>query len=274
MNLMPRLRVSAISFLNTAPLMWDFEHTALGQAYDISYTLPSLCAEQLRAGAVDIGIIPAAAYATIPDLLVIPDVAIAARGPVRSIFLIGKTPAEQVRSVALDTSSQTSVALLRVLFKRHWRNQPSLVPMAPDLEPMLAKCDAALLIGDPALLAYARLRKGEYHVFDLAEEWQKLTGKNFVFAFWAVRAGAGASAGTATDFQRSRDHGLEPASLAQIAREWSGRIGLTEAQIVAYLTEAIHYRLDAECLQGLHLFYTLAAECDVWPEAPELRFLE
>ena len=112
---MSRLKISAISYLNTAPLMWDFEHAEAGADFDISYTIPSACAEALRAGTADIGIIPAAAYTTVPDLVIIPDVAIAARRAVRSILLVSKMPIDaqwtQVRSVALDTSSMTSVAL-------------------------------------------------------------------------------------------------------------------------------------------------------------------
>src|ERR1039457_1985890 len=108
---MSRLRISAISYLNTAPLMWDFEHGEAGADFDISYTIPSACAQALGAGAADIGIIPAAAYTTTPDLLIIPNVAIAARRAVRSILLVSKMPIDQVRSVALDTSSMTSVAL-------------------------------------------------------------------------------------------------------------------------------------------------------------------
>src|ERR1700704_2153793 len=110
-KLMSRLKISAISYLNTAPLLWDFEHAQAGADFDISYTVPSACAEALRAGTADIGIIPAAAFPTIPDLLVIPDVAIAARRAVQSILLVSKIPVEQVRSIALDTSSMTSVAL-------------------------------------------------------------------------------------------------------------------------------------------------------------------
>jgi chorismate dehydratase len=110
-----RLKVAAISYLNTAPLMWDFDWGTLRQRYEVAYTLPSACAEMLRAGTADIGIIPAAAYATIPDLAVIPDVAIATRGPVASIFLVSKVPLEQIRTIAADTSSRSSVALVKVL---------------------------------------------------------------------------------------------------------------------------------------------------------------
>ena len=108
---MRRLRISAISYLNTAPLMWDFEHGEAGRDFDISYTLPSACARALAEGTADIGIIPAAAYAEIPGLQVLPEVAIASRRAVRSILLVSKVPIEKVRTVALDTSSMTSVAL-------------------------------------------------------------------------------------------------------------------------------------------------------------------
>src|SRR6266436_7155642 len=114
---MSRLKISAISYLNTAPLLWDFEHGEAGADFDISYTIPSACAEALRTGAADIGIIPAAAYATISDLVIIPDVAIAAKSAVRSILLVSNVPVEQVRTVALDTSSMTSVALTKILFE-------------------------------------------------------------------------------------------------------------------------------------------------------------
>ena len=117
---MKRLRISAISYLNTAPLMWDFEHGSQGTDFDISYTIPSECAASLRDGSADIGIIPAAAYATIRDLVILPGVAIASRQPVRSILLVSRVPLEKIRSVALDTSSMTSVALTRILFAKWW----------------------------------------------------------------------------------------------------------------------------------------------------------
>src|SRR5437763_17115523 len=168
---MRRLRISAISYLNTAPLMWDFEHGHLAQHFDISYTVPSLCAQALAEGEADIGIIPAIAYQTIPDLLVVPEIAIAARGPVRSILLVSKVPVEKIKSVAVDTSSRTSVALLEILFRQGWlaASLPKFFPQAPNLETMLAANDAALLIGDPALT----VDRAKYHAVDLAEAWHR-----------------------------------------------------------------------------------------------------
>jgi chorismate dehydratase len=269
-----RPRVSAISYLNTAPLMWDFEHDAAGAAFDISYTVPSRCASQLIEGSADIGIIPTAAYAMIPGLAVLPGMAIASRREVRSILLVSRVPLPQIRTVALDNSSLTSVALIKVLFAKFWGGAPAFTSMAPDVEQMLKNHDSALLIGDPAL----RVDGFRYHTYDLAQEWIRFTGKPFVFAFWAVRQRALAefspSLDLATTFQTSRDHGLEARNLDRIAREWSPRLGLTEADVRSYLTENIHYSLDADCVEGLMLFYRYAHEFDLLPRSPELSFLD
>lgn len=269
---MSLLRISAISFLNTVPLMWDFEHGSAGAAFDISYTLPSTCAAQLQAATADIGIIPAAAYAQIPDLAIIPGVAIAARRPVRSILLVSKVPIEDVRTVALDTSSMTSVALTKVLFERWLGSGRIFTSMAPDVDVMLRDHDACLVIGDSAL----QVDRHEHVTLDLAEEWIRFTGKPFVFAFWAVRRAAleNAPADLTTIFQTSRDHGVQAESIALIASNWAGKLGLSEAEVRAYLTENIHYDLDPGCLEGLQLFYRYAAECRALPAAPALQFLE
>jgi chorismate dehydratase len=270
---MSRLRISAISYLNTAPLMWDFEHGEAGRDFDISYTLPSACAHELQGGRADIGIIPAAAYTQIPGLLVLPDVAIASRQPVRSILLVSRVPVEEIRTIALDTSSMTSVALTKILFEKWLGPGRTFRSMPPDIEEMLATHDAALLIGDPAL----QIDRSRYFTLDLAEEWIRHTGKPFVFAFWAVRRDALQSSGQAEElaavFQRSRDHGLEPSSLHQIAREWSRRLLISEKDVISYLTENIYYLLDASCLEGLQLFYHYAAEVGALPAAPPIKFL-
>lgn len=283
---MSRLKISAISYLNTAPLMWDFEHAEVNAGrvadpdFDISYTIPSACAEALRTGLADIGIIPAAAYATVPNLVIIPDVAIAARRAVRSILLVSKVPIDQpvnqwssrVRTVALDTSSMTSVALARILFAKWLDGARDYRSMAPDLDAMLGACDAALLIGDPAL----QVDRKRYFTLDLAEEWKARTGKSFVFAFWAIRQEALAGRdGTAIAqiFKTSRDHGLSPKNLETIAQEWAPRLGLTVEAVRVYLTHHIHYYLDPPCREGLELYYDLAAEVGALPRAPELRFV-
>jgi chorismate dehydratase len=271
---MRRLRISAISFLNTAPLMWDFEHGDGGRDFDISYTVPSACARALKAGTADIGIIPGAAYAEIPGLVVLPDIAIASRQPVRSILLVSKMPMGDVRTVALDTSSMTSVALTKVLFEKWLGGGRTFTSMPPEIDKMLAEHDAGLLIGDPALA----VDRSQYVTLDLAEEWIRYTGTPFVFAFWAVREQALRETESAQDlatiFQRSRDHGLEAENLEYISREWALRLGLTEASVRSYLTESIYYYLDASCLEGLRLFYGYAAEVGALPAAPDLRFAD
>ncbi len=264
--------------------MWDFVHAEAGanrvagrvSEYDISYTIPSACAEALRLGAADIGIIPAAAYSTVSDLIIIPDVAIAARRAVRSILLVSKFPLDQwstqVRTVALDNSSMTSVALAKILFAKWLGGARDYKAMAPGLDSMLAVCDAALLIGDPAL----QVDRERYFILDLAEEWVARTGKSFVFAFWAIRKQALAGrngAAIAKDFQQSRDHGVSPKNLEAIAQEWAPRLGLAIEDVRVYLTRNIHYYLDPPCLEGLQLYYQLAEEVGALPAAPELRFV-
>jgi len=268
---MRRLRISAISYLNTAPLMWDFEHGEAGRDFDISYTLPSSCARALEAGTADIGIIPAAAYAQIPRLEILPGVAIASRRPVRSILLVSRVPVDQIRTVALDTSSMTSVALTKILFEKWLGGGRTYASMEPNVEKMLAHHDAGLIIGDPAL----EMDRARYHTLDLAEEWIRHTGKPFIFAFWAVRQDAlrEAPQDLATIFQHSRDHGLEPASIEQIAREWAPRLRLAESNLRSYLTENIYYHLDPPCLEGLQLFYRYAAEIGALPAGPRIDFL-
>jgi chorismate dehydratase len=268
---MQLIRVSAISFLNTAPLLWDFEHGAPRPEFRLEYTVPSACAEQLRAGAADVGIIPVAAYHGIPDLVIVPEVSIATKRTVRSIVLVSKVPMEEIRTVAADTSSRTSVLLARLLFRKWHGGDREFTPMAPDLGAMLARCDAALLIGDPALT----ISRSQYLIYDLAEEWHRLTAKPFVFAFWAVRREglAHAPADLACIFQQSRDHGLEAANLQQLGREWAPRVGLSEAEVVSYLTQNIDYSLDAENLAGMELFFRYAAEAELLPQSRPVEFL-
>ena len=184
----------------------------------------------------------------------------------------------------------TSVALTKVLFEKWLGGRRTFNAMEPDIDKMLARHDAGLLIGDPAL----QIDRSQYFTLDLAEEWIRYTGKPFVFAFWAVRQDAvhevlcgdsrprlsasrsDASAlvqDLAAIFKQSRDHGLEPENLDQIATEWSSRLNLTQSDVRSYLTENIYYNLDASCHEGLQLFYRYAAEIGVLPAAPELRFL-
>ena len=294
---MPRpLRISAISFLNTAPLMWDFEHGAppslqlgiekrksetvpgprssndLFTQFQVDYTIPSLCAEALTSGSADIGIIPAITYATIPALVILPDACIAAKHDVRSILLVTRKRMEDVRTIAADTSSRTSVVLTQVLCHKLWGGAREMRPMPPDIKSMLAACDAALLIGDSAL----HVDPSEFRSYDLAAEWRKLTGLPFVFAVWALRLAAlpetSREPDPATVLSHSRDNGIRPENIAVIARHWSPHLHLPQPVITDYLTRNIHYSLDGENRAGLDLFYRYAAEMSLIPEVPSLRF--
>ena len=273
---MSALRISAISFLNTAPLMWDFENgesaQRLREHFDISYTIPSHCAQQLSEGSADIGIIPVAAYTTIPDLVIVPDVAIAAKNKVRSILLVSKAPLEKIRSVATDDSSRTSAALVEIYLRKFVGVDPGFSRQKPDLKEMLQWHDAALLIGDPALQTHT----DGYYVYDLAEEWRRWTGRSFVFAFWAVRkaalSGRPAELNIAQAFQLSRDNGLK--HIPEIADAWTAKLGLSYKLISEYLTENVDYSLDAENLEGLRLYFRYGMECGIFPSVPELEFLQ
>src|SRR5208283_5851834 len=264
---MSNLRISAISFLNTAPLMWDFEHGDAGKDFEIEYTIPSECAAALAAARADIGIIPAITYAEIPGLVILPNIAIAAKDSVRSILLVSKKRIEDVRTVATDTSSRTSVALTQVIFAKFLGGHRKFTPHPPDLKEMLKDNDAALLIGDSAL--QTSLHDSPYHLYDLGHEWRRLTEKPFVFAFWAVRLDALHRQPVDMDlirtFQHSRDEGLQPRNIATLASEWAPRLSLTEAEVGTYLTKNIHYHLDRENHEGLKLFLEYAVEIGLAP---------
>lgn len=271
---MPDLRISAISFLNTAPLMWDFEHGEASRGFTIEYTVPSACAAALAANQADIGIIPAFTYAQIPGLVILPNIAIASKNYVRSILLVSRKPLDHIRTVATDTSSRTSVALTQVLFAKFFGGHREFHPHAPNLSEMLKSHDAALLIGDAALQVPP---DASYHTLDLAHAWRELTGKPFVFAFWAVRLDAlprkEVDIDLTTRFQQSRNHGLQTENVDAIAREWSPRLGLSEADIRSYLTENIDYYLDRENHSGLQLFFRYCQEIGLIEAIPDLRFL-
>ncbi len=283
-----RLRISAIRFLNPAPLMWDFEHPPemdrLAERYQIHSSMPSKCAAELATRDADIGLIPIAAYATIPGLAVIPGCTVASLDHVRSILLVVKSPADlaTVRRVAADTDSRTSNAYAQIIFRKFYANDPEFVPHAPHLDTMLKECDAAVLIGDPALLALedrgARFeRTGQpLEYLDMAHLWKHHTAVPWVSAFWAVRPRAIEDSGTRRtqvieDFIHSRDHGI--AHVEDLAVEWSSRLPVPAATIRTYLSQNIHYILDEQCMAGLELFFRYAAECGVLPAAPPLKFL-
>lgn len=285
------LRVAAISFLNPAPLLYDFEHApaadALRSRYDVHYTTPARCAAELHAGEADLGLIPVAELT--PGLAVVPGCTIASLREVRSILLLvrnggHKTVAEALRgvaSIAADSASRSSVAYLRVLLERFYGAQPKLVEHAADPLAMLAGHDAALLIGDPALLA--REHRGDIDRLvettsadsllwlDIAQLWREHTGLPWVAAVWAVRPeaferGEVSAAELVDDLNRSRDAGL--AHIEQLVAEWTPRLPLPPATIRTYLTGNIYYHLDQPCLDAIRLFRDYAADLGVLGPLP------
>ena len=277
------LRISTISFLNPAPLLWDFEHpplaAALAQRYSLTYTLPAQCAADLAASRADIGLIPIAAYGTTPGLRIVPGCTIASLSKVRSILLVTKKPLAEVRTIAADTASRSSVAYAQILFRKFIGTDPQFLAAPADLAAMLEHADAALLIGDPALLALEHRTPLEHLAgpqgqwLDLAEEWNTRTNLPWVAAFWAIRADAAPADPhqLISDFTASRDHGL--ANIAAIVHQWQPRIALPAPTIHNYLTTNIHYTLDVACIAAIKHFFHLAAECNVLPPAPPLDFL-
>jgi chorismate dehydratase len=276
------LRVAAIDFLNPAPLMWDFDHgPQLSRQYDVHLTEPSECARELLEGRADLGLIPIAALT--PELAIVPGCTIASLERVRSIQLVvkGRGGLASVRSLAADTASRSSVAYAQVLFRHFLEMDPEFRPAKADAVRMLQQADAALLIGDPALLALKRRLEIEAEVgpcqwFDLAEEWKGRTGLPWVAAVWAVRpegvTTAEERAKLIDDLNLSRVHGME--HVEELVQEWLPRIDLSAQMIRDYLTKNIHYSLDPECIEAIGLFRQLAAQVNALPSFGSLNFLQ
>jgi chorismate dehydratase len=286
------LRVSTIAFLNPAPLLYNFEHeptaTALRQHYDVHYTSPSICAAELNSGTADLGLIPIAALT--PELAIVPGCAIASLDEVRSILLLVKNPSrlsipealKQVRTLAADTASRSSVAYARILFEHFHQTHPTFLDLPADPASMLAVADAALLIGDPALLAREHrtaidaTSKTPLLWLDLAHLWRELTGLPWVAAVWALRPETLAPNGLTPqqlidDLTASRDAGL--AHTQQLVNEWTPRLALSSNTIRTYLRHNIHYTLDPDCLRAIELFRTLATKIGALPPLPSLNLL-
>jgi chorismate dehydratase len=294
---MRKIRVSVVQYLNTAPLVRGFTHGPLRGKYELSFTVPSECAEALRAGRADVAIIPAVEFQRIPDLVVLPNLSIASKRTVESLLLVAKTPIRRVRSVALDCSSRSTQALTRILCARRWHIAPAFNQAAPDLARMLDFSDAALLIGDPAL-AFALAAKPQrsplapdgksgtgsvvsdpaaagvdlgapVYLYDVVEEWRAMSGLPAVLALWCA-CPAIATPELVSDFQASRDFGLK--QIPQIAEDASGELGLPQTALASYLTENIDFSLDPENLAGLRRYFREAGQLGIIDSEKDLRF--
>ena len=261
---MPPLRLSVVQYLNTVPLIWGMLHGEQRGRFELQLTVPSGCADAIAQRQADVGIVPSIEYQRLDGVQILPGISIASKFEVKSVLLLSKMPLAKVQTVALDESSRTSAALVRILMQKVYSRQVDYLQAAPDASEMLRQADAALLIGDPALTY-----RGSSEVYDLAREWRKFTGLPFVFAVWMGHASASFSRRRA-DFAASRDFGLD--HVDDIAAGYAHKLGLTPSFVRVYLTRNIDYSLDEENLQGLKLFYKLAHEVGITPADKEIRF--
>ena len=266
------VRIGAVGYLNARPLVYGLDRQP---RFSVRYDVPSECARLLHEGAIDLGLIPSIEYLRGGPYEIVPDLAIASDGPVASVSIFTTRPIADVRSIALDTSSRTSVALVRVLCARLFKIDPTLESRGPDLDDMLHRCDAALIIGDKALFhgplsarssSAARIEK-----IDLGEAWRQLTGLPFVYAFWAGRSPA-LSPDDVSVLVKARDEGVrQPDTLA---REYLAAAPEWQTLGAEYLRDNIKYYLGDREREGLQLFYRFAAEAGVVERTQPLRFFK
>jgi chorismate dehydratase len=247
-----RLRMGAVSYLNTAPLVWGMMHGPQREQVDLSFSIPSVCAERVENGAVDVGLVPVAEIAR-QGLEIVPGVGITCLGAVRSILLFSRVPWDRVRTLAADLSSRTSVQLARVILRERYGAEPEITLEEPVLEAMLSKADAALIIGDPAL----RLPLDELQVewLDLGAEWLALTGLPMVFAAWAGKAGIDLENLSRLTFGSYR---FGQAHLDEIVEHEHSSRGIPLALAKQYLSRYIRYDLGPKEQRGLEAFLELA----------------
>lgn len=273
-----KIRLGAVEYLNARPLVFRLDRSS---HFDLRFDWPSRCAALLHEGAIDLGLIPSIEYLRAPDSArgprayhIVPDLAVGSRGAVASVAIFTTKPVSDVRSIALDTSSRTSVALTRVLCTRVFGIDPQLRPQGPDLPAMLAVSDAAVLIGDRALvLESGPLRIGDRTVavekIDLGDAWWRATGLPFVFAFWVGRAGAAGPVEVQL-LRQARD--AAERELETVAAEYYQDDPALAALGARYLRDNIRYQLGPDEQAGLECFYRYAAETGVVPAAEPLRF--
>jgi chorismate dehydratase len=249
----PKPRVSVVSYLNTAPLVWGMLHGEERGLFDLERAIPSECADRLADGRADIGIVPSVELNR-QKLDIIPGCGIACRAEVRSILLISKLPFPEIRTLAADSSSRTSVALTRIVLARKFAVEPSVSSQPPHLGSMLENSDAALIIGDAALV----LNPVElpFHVLDLGLEWTQMTGLPMVFAVWAARAGFPKQ--DPAPFAASLQFGMQ--HIGDIVREEHPKLGISESLARDYLTRNIIFHLGEREYAGLATFLQYASE--------------
>jgi chorismate dehydratase len=242
-----------VSYLNTVPLVWGMLHGRQRGLFDLSFAIPAECADRLADGRADIGIVPSVELNR-QKLDIIRGTGIACQGPVRSILLISKVPFEEIRTLATDACSRTSVALSRIILAKKYGVEPRFFSERPHLGSMLEHCDAALIIGDAALV----LDTGDlpFHVLDLGTEWTEMTGLPMVFAVWAARADVPVQ--DPAPFLESLRFGME--HIDDIVRQEHSKLGISEALAREYLTRNIVFELGDREYEGLAKFLAFASE--------------
>ena len=250
-------RVCAVSYLNTVPLVWGMLHGPQRSLFNLSFAIPSQCADRLAAATAEIGIVPSIEVAR-QGLEIIPGTGIACRGPVRSILLVTQAPPDRIRTLAADSSSRSSVMLARIVLARRYGVEPRIRSMSPHLPAMLQAADAALIIGDPALrLDPQRL---PFESLDLGAEWCEMTGLPMAFAVWAGRPEVAGKPGLVDAFAGSCRFGLE--NLEEIVRVEAPARCLDQSLAREYLTRNIVFELGQKECEGLRLFLRYARQFD------------
>lgn len=261
-----KTRLGVVSFLNTQPLVWAFETGALDHDFDLVYDVPSRCAVRLHNRETDVALIPSIEIARGQGPYEIaPGLSLASRGPVRSVLLLLNKDPEDVRTLALDTSSRTSVVLSQVILRKRYHCRPDVFPIPPDPDRMLERADAALLIGDPAL----DLDPAAYRILDLGRAWIDLTGLPFVYACWTGRPGA-LSPAEIGNLLEAKALGLD--AVSDIAEHYAATHLRAPSFYADYLTQNMRYDLGQAELEGLRRFYTYAFEEGFINRVPDVRF--
>jgi chorismate dehydratase len=258
------IRVGAVNYLNTKPLI--FELKAIAPNVELILDVPSRLADDLRGGTLDVALIPAIEYFRAGNYRIIPNIAIATRGPVLSVTLFSRTPWTGIRRVALDEGSRTSAALAQILLRKRYGVQPEIVPLPMDSRAEDADADAVLLIGDRAMQSCL---PGFAHAFDLGQEWHDWTGLPFVFAFWAVRASVELD-NVASALAEAKRRGCDRTGI--IAHKEAPKLGLDAGFCRRYLASILHFDLGQREQAGLHHYYMLACELGLAPRGVSLDF--
>jgi chorismate dehydratase len=246
------IRIGAVNYLNTKPLIQDLDD--LAPEAELILDVPSRLADLLAAGQLDVALIPVIEYFRAGTYTVVPEIAIASRGPVLSVTLFSRVPWTGIRRVALDAGSRTSAALTQILLRRRYGVSPEVMPLPLDRTAEEADADAVLLIGDRAMRACL---PGFAHAYDLGQEWHDWTGLPFVYAVWAVREGADLGA-VAEALVEAKHRGLR--RVGEIAHREAPGLGLDAGFCRRYLNNIIHFDLGPRELAGLHHYYMLACE--------------